>query len=103
MEHQDGIANVMDLPGAWPESDQLKAIQDSERLAIASEISPKITDLLSKPEKATTIVKELFHEDSFWRDQVAITWSLRTFYSKRYASSYKRGNITILTLRRTTA
>ena len=50
----------------------------SERLAeLAEGWLGRFEQALAAPDAAATA--ELFHEDSYWRDAVAFTWSLRTF------------------------
>ena len=77
----DAIANVLQLRGAWLASDLLLPIREDEAPSIASAISPSIVDLFARPKQAAGLFNELFHAEGFWRDQVALTWSLRTFYT----------------------
>lgn len=73
MESHLAIGNVTELPGAWIKPELLVKLDESQAGKIADEISPKISNLLSCSAQSHTILEELFHEDSFWRDQVALT------------------------------
>ncbi|KAJ7067347.1 hypothetical protein C8F01DRAFT_1342249 [Mycena amicta] len=72
------IAHIRDLPGAFPPPDTLSAFSDAEALDVAQAIAPKISAFLADPKGEA--IDELFHPDAFWRDHVALSWSLRTFH-----------------------
>lgn len=78
------IDSVAKLPGGWLQADLLKPIDESEASDVASEITPKVVKLLSEPSAFAEVVAELFHPQGFWRDQVGLTWSLRTFHTSRW-------------------
>lgn len=73
---------VSKLPGGWLKSELLTALDDKEGAQIADEIAPLVLDLLTSTSqaRATELLGQLLHPDSFWRDLVALTWSIRTFH-----------------------
>ncbi|KAF7302460.1 hypothetical protein HMN09_00880100 [Mycena chlorophos] len=73
--------NISDLPGAFPAPETLSAFADSEALDVAKAIEPQLTKLLVDPRNAK--LETIFHPDAFWRDLVALSWSLRTFHPLR--------------------
>ncbi|KAJ7492073.1 hypothetical protein FB451DRAFT_1501505 [Mycena latifolia] len=73
-----GISHISELPGSFPSLDLLSPFRDNEALDVAKSIAPAISALLSEPTKSA--VEVLFHVDAFWRDQVSLSWSLRTFH-----------------------
>lgn len=78
------LDNVAELPGAWVLPELLSPAQGIDKNAAAEIVSPKIVELLSSTddEQMKAIIDEIFHEEGFWRDQVCLTWSLRTFHKR---------------------
>ncbi|KAJ7069046.1 hypothetical protein B0H15DRAFT_871291 [Mycena belliarum] len=72
------ISHISQLPGAFPSLDLLSPFREDEALDVAKSIVPAVLDLFSNPSNAA--VSSLFHADAFWRDHVALSWSLRTFH-----------------------
>ncbi|KAJ7194736.1 hypothetical protein GGX14DRAFT_678380 [Mycena pura] len=72
------ISNISQLPGAFPALDSLSPFRDDEALSVAQSIVPPISALLFEPSKSA--LEALLHRDAFWRDHVALSWSLRTFH-----------------------
>lgn len=77
------VKDVRDLAGDFVDSSQLLPFTDNEADEIALSIVPQIKDLLSKTTKTQKVLDELFHSEAFWRDQVSLSWSLRTFHPTR--------------------
>ncbi|KAJ7045048.1 hypothetical protein C8F04DRAFT_1249492 [Mycena alexandri] len=73
----DAISHVRQLPGSFPSPDLLREFNDTEALDVAKSVAPAISALLSGSIECSLEV--LFHPDAFWRDHVALSWSLRTF------------------------
>ncbi|KAF7302875.1 hypothetical protein MKEN_01249700 [Mycena kentingensis (nom. inval.)] len=73
------IASVEELPGGYPSPASLLPFTSEEALGIAQRLASKVVKLLVAPTKE--LFDELFRPDAFWRDQVALTWTLRTFHT----------------------
>ncbi|KAJ7757550.1 hypothetical protein B0H16DRAFT_1537038 [Mycena metata] len=71
------ISHVRQLRGSFPSPDLLCAFTDTEALDVAKSVAPAISALLSGSTECS--VEALFHPDAFWRDHIALSWSLRTF------------------------
>ncbi|KAJ7623749.1 hypothetical protein FB45DRAFT_926639 [Roridomyces roridus] len=71
------ITHVNDLPGSWISADLLSPITNDEGLDVAKSVAPRVSQLLSG---SPAVLDSLFHPDGFWRDLVALSWSLRTFH-----------------------
>lgn len=77
------LDNVNKLQGGWPEPASLDVIGEAEGSAIADELESPIKQLLSSTDASqiASAITTLFHREGFWRDLVALTWSIRTFYT----------------------
>ncbi|KAF7302474.1 hypothetical protein HMN09_00881500 [Mycena chlorophos] len=75
------VSSIKDLPGGFPPLDALsiEAFKQEEAIPVVQSLLPKISSLLSEPR--SEVIEDLLHPGAFWRDQVALTWSLRTFHS----------------------
>jgi len=73
---------VSKLPGGWLKPELLTTIKDEEGAQIAEQVAPLVLDLLTSTSqaRASELLGGLLHADSFWRDLVALTWSIRTFH-----------------------
>ncbi|KAJ7664931.1 hypothetical protein B0H17DRAFT_1211080 [Mycena rosella] len=74
----DRILHINQLPGSFVSLDLLSTFRENEAPDAAKSVAPAISALLSTPTKSG--VDALFHADAFWRDQVSLSWSLRTFH-----------------------
>jgi hypothetical protein len=84
--HQEleAVGNVIELPGNWPSADLCKPFEESEGQDVAKQLMPQLEKILLHGDKAA--FEALYWDDGFWRDQVALSWTFRTFYQKRCAS-----------------
>ncbi|KAF7337740.1 hypothetical protein MSAN_02247600 [Mycena sanguinolenta] len=78
------ISNISELPGNFVSLELTTIFEETEALDVAKAIAPAISELLSHPSKHS--IDTLFHPDAFWRDHVALSWSLRTFHPSSYVS-----------------
>ncbi|CAK5264807.1 unnamed protein product [Mycena citricolor] len=72
------ISHISELPGSFPALDSVSAFEATEALDVARSVAPAIIEILSNPTE--TAINQLFLPDAFWRDQVSLSWSLRTFH-----------------------
>ncbi|KAF7337737.1 hypothetical protein MSAN_02247300 [Mycena sanguinolenta] len=72
------ISNISELPGTFVSLELTTIFEETEALDVAKAIAPAISELLFHPSKRS--IDTLFHPDAFWRDHVALSWSLRTFH-----------------------
>ncbi|KAF7307519.1 hypothetical protein MIND_00546500 [Mycena indigotica] len=72
------ITNIDQLPGSFPDPSSLSVFTDDEAVSIARTVAPQIVALLTSPEKDD--FAQLFLAGAFWRDLVALSWTLRTFH-----------------------
>jgi len=79
--HQEleAVGNVLELPGDWPSGDLCKPFEQSEGQALAKQLVPQLEKILHGDKAA---LEALYWYDGFWRDQVALTWTFRTFHQK---------------------
>ncbi|KAJ7665075.1 hypothetical protein DFH06DRAFT_307713 [Mycena polygramma] len=73
-----GISDISQLSGSFVSVDLLSIFDDKEALGVAKAIAPAISRLFLDPSEAS--LDALFHPDAFWRDNVSLSWSLRTFH-----------------------
>lgn len=78
------VQNITDLPGAWLAPDLLHTVKDTDTTTVTEQIAPRILDLLttSDEEELRAIIDTTFHAEGFWRDQVCLTWNMRTFHRR---------------------
>jgi hypothetical protein len=77
------ISSFAELPGNWPDPAMLSPIEPNEGTSLAQHVFPQILHIFTAPQEyAVKAIQDLFLLDSFWRDHVALTWSLRTFHSQ---------------------
>ncbi|KAJ6520400.1 hypothetical protein C8R45DRAFT_955016 [Mycena sanguinolenta] len=91
------ISNMSELPGTFVSPELTTIFDETEALDVAKAIAPAIRELLCHPSKCS--IDMLFHPDAFWRDHVALSWSLRTFHpcsviSDKVLPLLSRGEIT---------
>ena len=81
------ITHVDQLPGydGWPDPDLLRPFDAAEIIEIARSLAPQVQALLSEPSRTSSIVDELFYTTGFWRDAIALSWSLRTLHTAKCA------------------
>ncbi|KAJ7708782.1 hypothetical protein B0H17DRAFT_365221 [Mycena rosella] len=72
------IASIDELPGSYLSPALISAFREDEALDVAKSVAPAISRLLSSSDKSA--VDTLFYPDAFWRDQVSLSWSLRTLH-----------------------
>ncbi|KAK7063707.1 hypothetical protein R3P38DRAFT_2819876 [Favolaschia claudopus] len=70
--------DISQLPGGFVSPELTTAFAEGEAVDVAKSIAPAVLELFSHPSKET--LSSLFHPDGFWRDHVALSWSLRTFH-----------------------
>ncbi|KAJ6486047.1 hypothetical protein C8R47DRAFT_1128827 [Mycena vitilis] len=73
-----GISDISQLSGSFVSEDLLSVFGEKEALGVAKAVAPTISRLFLDPTKAS--FDALFHPDAFWRDNVSLSWSLRTFH-----------------------
>lgn len=75
------LDHVDELPGGFPDISEVAPISQEEGLGIAKSFEHDIRQLLAQP--SADLIEQLFHPEAFWRDQVSLTWSIRTFHPSR--------------------
>ena len=71
---------IAGLPGKLPEAST--AVADIDPLQTAQAMMPKLAACLSDPASAARVLQEDFLDDCFWRDSLALCWTMRTFHGK---------------------
>ena len=85
MTELEAIDDVNALPGGFPSPDLLKPFLEAEVQEIARSFVPSITKILQDCDEEE--LEKLYYADGFFRDQVSLTWTFRTFHTRRCAPS----------------
>lgn len=77
------LTHVNQLKGRWPKPSEVSSISEAQgkegALAFAEDVKRHLASNVEQ------LIAEWFLEDAFWRDQVALSWSLRTFHPTQCA------------------
>lgn len=74
------IEDITALSGGFPAPEQCLPFSQDEAESLAKHLLPSFERIL-KGDEAT--LSDLYYDDGFWRDQVALSWTFRTFHEKR--------------------
>lgn len=75
----EAIEDVSALAGGFPAAAECKPFEADKVQEIAQNLVPSIQKILTGDAQE---LDALYAEDGFWRDQVALAWTFRTFQSK---------------------
>jgi hypothetical protein len=75
----EAIDDVRCLPGGFPEPEQCLPFDKDEINQIAEEFASSAQKILAGDVEE---LKKLYYDDGFWRDQVSLSWTFRTFHQK---------------------
>lgn len=84
LEELQAIDDVKALPGGFPAPEACVHFTDDEAQDVARSLAPSIDKILRGDEAE---LDRLYYADGFWRDQVSLAWTFRTFQSKRSVST----------------
>lgn len=85
MAELEAIDDVKDLPGGFPDPATCTPFKQGEAQDIARSVAPSIVRILQEADEAE--LARLYHGDGFWRDQVSLAWTFRTFHSIEWVTT----------------
>lgn len=75
----EAIDDVKSLPGGFPAVAECLPFTSDEAQSVASSLVDSVRKILSGD---TAELEKLYYQDGFWRDQVSLAWTFRTFHKK---------------------
>ena len=75
----EAIDDVRSLAGGFPAPEQCLPFCEDEINQIAEEFAASAQKILAGDVEE---LQKLYYDDGFWRDQVSVTWTFRTFHQK---------------------
>lgn len=75
----EAIDDVKALPGGFPDPATCTPFKEDEVQDVARSLVPAITKILQDADVAE--LQKLYYREGFWRDQVSLAWTFRTFHS----------------------